>query len=368
MIAGNTETVAGLAVTLAVAGQSFGTTSYQVSISTSWVTTVDVVSKTAAGFTVNFGTPAPAGGGTLDWSVNTGNAPTSQAITGATQAVAAGATSAAFVASASLPASYQVGVSASWVTDYNVTGKTSAGFTINFAVPAPAGGGTVDITIYGPAIGTVSLADYLDELRDLLHSPTDHASFWSDTQLANYINRARRQRDEDTAIQRSTINFNLTTGTGTYTFATVGNGQIIDVIAINLIFGQTRVILDNVSLSALNMRYRPSTTFNGWTAAWSRQGPSTVIFGPTPSTAFATEWDCVVYGPPLISLTDTDQVPYPYTKPVAFYAAYLAKINERQRDEAMDFMEDYTRLVGESVNSRAPMIPNHYSGLGAYRA
>ena len=366
MIAGNTETVGGLAVSLAVAGQSFGTTSYQVSISTSWVTDYDIVSKTAAGFTVNFSVPAPAGGGTLDWTVNTSTTPTSQAITGATQAVAAGANSAAFVAGASLPASYQVGWSASWVTGGDVVSKTSAGFTINFAVPAPAGGGTVDITIFGPAIGTVTLADYLDELRDLLHDPNDQ--FWSAVQKGNYINRARRQRDEDTAIQRSTINFALTVGTDTYTFATVGNGQIIDVIAITLIFGQTRVILDNVSLSTLNIRYRPSTQFQGWTAGWARQGPSTVIFGPNPSTAFATEWDCVVYGAPLISTTDADQVPYPYTKPVAFYAAYLAKMNERQRDEAMDFMEDYTRLVGESVNSRAPMIPSHYSGMGGYRA
>lgn len=365
-IYGASPTVSAGAVSLAVTGQSFATTTYQVTISTSWVTSVDIVTKTAAGFTVNFGTPAPAAGGTVDWTVATSSAPaTSQAITGSTQTVAAGAVTAAFVSGASLPASYQVGISTSWVTDYDVTAKAAGGFTINFGVPAPAGGGTVDITIFGPAAGTVSLLDYIDELRDLLHDRDDR--FWSATQKGNYINRARRQRDEDTAIQRSTISFTLTAGTGTYTFAQVGNGQIIDVISIALQFGQTRIVLDNPSLTELNQRYRTSVNFQGWTSGWARQGASTVIFGPTPSSAFVTEWDSVVYGAPLVSLTDTDQVPYPYTKPVAFYAAYLAKMNERKRDEAMDFFDDYTRLVGESGNSRGPRVPNSYAGMGMWR-
>ncbi len=364
-LASNTETVGAGAVTLAVIGQAFGVATYQVSISTSWVTTIDVVTKTAAGFTVNFGTPAPAGGGTLDWVATTAGTSTPQPISSGTVTVAAGAGSDVFVAAGSLPATYQVTIAPAWVTAYDVAGKTSGGFTVNFAVPAPPGGSTYDYIVYGGTIGTVTLADYLDELRDLLHDPDDR--FWSATQKGKYINRARRQRDEDTAIQRSTITFPLVTGTGTYTFATVGNGSIIDVLTITLIFGQTRVVLDNPSLTELNQRYRTSTTFNGWTAGWARQGPQTVIFGPTPSTAFVTEWDCVVFGAPLVSVTDLDQVPYPYTKPVAFYAAYLAKMNERQRDEAMDFMEDYTRLANESTGSRAPRVPNSYSGMGNWR-
>lgn len=365
-IQGATQTVSAGAVTMAVTGQSFASTTYQVAISTSWVTSIDVVTKTAAGFTVNFGTQAPPGGGTVDWVISNTATPTSQALTSATVTVAAGAASSAVVATASLPASYQVSIVPAWVTAYDVAAKAAAGFTVNFASPAPPGGSTFDYIIYGPALGTVSLSDYLDELRDLLHDRDDR--FWTATQKANYINRARRQRDEDTAIQRSTISFTLTAGTGTYTFAQVGNGSIIDVISINLIFGQTRIVLDNVSLTELNQRYRQSTTFNGWTSGWARQGASTVIFGPTPSTGFVTEWDCVVFGASLVNLTDTDQVPYPYTKPVAFYAAYLAKINERQHaDEAQDFLADYNRLVGESTNSRAPMIPNSYSGLGSWR-
>lgn len=358
---GATATIAAGAVTASVVGVFAAT--YQVTITAGWVTDADVVAKTAAGFTVNFAVPAPPGGSTFDWTVSIPAVSTAQAITGVTQAVAAGAVQAVFAATASLPASYQVGLSTSWVTGFDVVGKTAAGFTINFAVPAPAGGGTVDITVFGPSAGTVSLADYLDELRDLLHDPNDRV--WTVVQKANYINHAMRQRDLDTGTQRSTLSFTLTSGVGTYTFAQVGSGLIYDVFSITLIFGSLRCVLDNPSLTDLNIYYRPFTTQLGWTAGWAKQGPSTVIFGPTPSTAFVTEWDVAVYSTPLILLTDTDPLPYPYTKPVPFYAAHLAKINERQHaDEAMEFLADYERELGVSTSARSPRIPNAYSGIG----
>lgn len=360
-ILGATATIAAGAVTATVTG-AFAST-YQVSIAPGWVTDYDVVSKTATQFVVNFAVPAPAGGSTFDWVVSITAVATAQAITGATQTVAAGAVSAAFTAAASLPAAYQVMVSTSWVSGFDVVSKLSTGFTVNFAVPAPPGGGTVDITVFGPAAGTVSLADYLDELRDLLHDPSDR--IWSALQKANYINRAMRQRDLDTGVNRQTFTFTLTAGTGTYTFSQVGSGSIFDVFSIVLIFGQTRAVLDNPSLTDLNIYYRPSRTQNGWTAGWAKQGPSTVIFGPTPSTAFVTEWDCAVYASPLILTADTDPLPYPYTKPVPFYAAHLAKINERNHaDEAMEFLADYDRELGVATSARVGRIPNAYTGLG----
>src|SRR5712692_6487695 len=44
---------------------------------------------------------------------------------------------------------YQVGVSATWVTDFAVTTKSAAGFTVVFSTPAPAGGGTLDWFVSG---------------------------------------------------------------------------------------------------------------------------------------------------------------------------------------------------------------------------
>lgn len=42
---------------------------YQVAVSVDWGTTTWITLKTVTGFTVNFGTAAPGGGGNLDWSL-----------------------------------------------------------------------------------------------------------------------------------------------------------------------------------------------------------------------------------------------------------------------------------------------------------
>ena len=44
-------------------------TSYGVVANPNWNTSVYVTSKTVTGFTLNFGTVAPGGGGTVDWIV-----------------------------------------------------------------------------------------------------------------------------------------------------------------------------------------------------------------------------------------------------------------------------------------------------------
>src|SRR6266850_746016 len=89
---GSSQAVAAGIATAAVAATL--PTSYQISLSPSWVTAWDVVAKTAAGFTVNFATPAPVGGGSIDWVALSMAGGQSGLVTvpavGATQAVAAG--------------------------------------------------------------------------------------------------------------------------------------------------------------------------------------------------------------------------------------------------------------------------------------
>ena len=362
-IQGATVTVAAGATSATVAG-AFAA-AYQVGLSASWATDFQVSAKTAAGFTITFSVPAPPSGGTFDWVVNSSTVPTSSAISGASAAVSAGATSLAVVTAAALPSAYQVTVEASWLTGFSVTGKTALGFTITFTVPAPPGGGTVDWIAFGPAIGTVTLADELDELRRLLHDPNDR--YWSAVDKAFYLNRARQRRDLDTAANRQVLSFTLTAGTGTYTVTQIGNAQIFDIINLIVIVGNTRVILQQLSLTELNIKFRPWTTLQSQPWGFAKVGPSQVILGPTPGIAYATEVDCCVYSAPLVLSTDTDPLPYPYTQPVPFYAAYLAKINERQDDEASEFLDRYQMLVSVATNSRMGRVPNAYTGVGIGR-
>src|SRR5437879_1524504 len=245
---GATQAVgAGLATANVVAALA---SSYQVSLSTSWVTDYDITAKTAAGFTVNFAVPAPAGGGTFDWiafGVGAGVGSVDP-LQGATQALAVGLATAAVVGSFGA-SSYMVTVTTSWVTGYDVVAKTAAGFTVNFAVPAPAGGGTFDWIVWSPGSGTVALSDYLSDLRDLLRDPND--DIWTQAMKTRFLNKALQRRDEDTEGNRTLITKTLTAGTGTYSFTTLGNPRVFDVIGINLIFVAQRIVWEHVSFTAL---------------------------------------------------------------------------------------------------------------------
>jgi hypothetical protein len=283
-------------------------------------------------------------------------------LTGNSVTIAAGAVSTTITGT--FPATYFVSQpGASWATDCIVTGKSATGFTITFTIPAPAGGGTVDWVAYSTAGvsgagGTTQLADYRTDLRYLLHDLSD--SIWSLAIKDSFLNKALQRRDLDTGANRTLITFVLTAGTDTYSFATLGNQSVFDVVGIALIFTGTRVVLDQRSYTELTAQKRPWTTYRGLPEAWCRYGPSSVIFGPTPSTTYTTEWDCCVFSPPMIAASDTDPLPYPWTQPVPYYAAYLAKLNEGQGDEAADFFRQYREQVDTAMNARVGMLPTSY--------
>src|SRR3972149_5079502 len=94
---------------------------------------------------------------------------------GAGATIAAAATSHA-VASLTLSTPYAISGAPSWVTAWSVGAKTASGVTLTFAAPCPAGGGPFDWLARYPSVsggGTATLADYLAELRRLLHDEND---------------------------------------------------------------------------------------------------------------------------------------------------------------------------------------------------
>ncbi|TMD08299.1 MAG: hypothetical protein E6J01_03950 [Chloroflexi bacterium] len=213
-----------------------------------------------------------------------------------------------------------------------------------------------------PTTPTVSLSTYLTDLRTLLHDPSD--VFWSQATKTRAINLGIQRRDLDTGANRQLVTFNLTVGVDTYTFPQIGVANVFDVVGINLIFVSNRAILANTSFRRLNKLYRPWTPYQGVCEGWARYGPNQIVFGPTPSVAYQTEWDVCVYSAPdlLVNLADTDPMPYTYTEPVPLYAAHWLKLNERMYDESDDFFRMYQERVGTGLNSRTGMVPSFYSG------
>ncbi len=265
-------------------------------------------------------------------------------------------------------AAYTPLVTPSWATATGIPSgtQTSTQFVVIFSVPAPANAVLNSEIFPGPAAPILggqldSLQTYLDDLRRLLHDPNDR--YWSQADKVVYINKGMQRRDLDTGANRQLLPVTLTAGTDLYSFSSTGQAQVLDVIGITLIFGNLRVVMDQFSFTAMNVRVRQySPGLQYAPLAWCRYGPNQVLFGPIPSLAYVTEWDCSVYASPLVNLTDVDPLPYPYTVPVPFYAAYWAKKNERQDDEADAFHTDYMQKVQAAVNSRVGMLPSAYGG------
>lgn len=211
---------------------------------------------------------------------------------------------------------------------------------------------------------TTSLSTYLGTLRRYLHDPNDQ--YFSQADKTAYLNQGIQQRDLDTGGNRSLFTFVTTAGVDNYTFDQLSGSSsntIVDVVAINLLYNSLRVVLDQLSFTMLNARVRTySPPFQFAPCGWSRYGSNTVYLAPAPSLAYSIEVDAVIVAPPttLTALTDTDPLLYPYTDPVPYYAAYLAKLNERQYDEADDFKNKYDMACLKAAAGRVGLLPTAY--------
>ena len=81
----------------------------------------------------------------------------------------------------------------------------------------------------GQWIGRVGL----DELDD-----------WPEADKIVYINKGLQRRDVDTGANRQLLTVALTANVDTYSFGDTGQAQVYDVVAINLIYGNLRLVLD----------------------------------------------------------------------------------------------------------------------------
>ena len=267
-------------------------------------------------------------------------------------------------------AAYTPLVTPSWATATGIPSgtQTSTQFVVIFSVPAPADAVLNSEIFPGPAAPILggqleTLQTYLDDLRRLLHDPNDR--YWSQADKTVYINKGMQRRDLDTGANRQLLPVTLTAGTDLYAFSATGQAQVFDVVGINVIYGNQRIVLNQFSYTSINVwarQYLPG--LQDVPIGFCRYGPNQILFGPVPSLAYDTEWDCSVYASPLVNLTDVDPLPYPYTVAVPFYAAYWAKKNERQNDEAEEFHAEYQQKIQAAVNSRVGLLPSAYPGGG----
>ena len=146
-------------------------------------------------------------------------------------------------------------------------------------------------------------------------------------------------------------------------FAALPSGlQTLDIININLYWGNSRIPL----------RYLPWSDFNAQLRYWQNNvqrpicfsiyGQSQIYVGPVPDQAYVIDLDTVILPTAMVNLTDTDTINDPYDTVVQFYAAHLAKYYEQSFGEAEIYLQQYkqkTQSVLASVFTRR--IPTPYS-------
>lgn len=257
-------------------------------------------------------------------------------------------------------------VGLSWNSAWWIQSQDSTQVTLQFAVPAPAAGGTAYYTVVpGPALpptGSNQLADYLIDTRRLLHDAQKF--YFSDADLTADINYGIHQRDLWSGGSRSyQPNILLTQGLDKYSLSTLfPTLRVLDVVTIWLIYGATRVQLDNRPFSDVTNMFRPWTTYQGIPGAWTRYGADQVFIATAGATGYLTDWDLVTLSTTLVNPSDLDPLSFPYTEPVPYFAAYKAKINQRRFDEAEVFKGYAITALRDIEGARVGDLISAYTG------
>lgn len=147
-------------------------------------------------------------------------------------------------------------------------------------------------------------------------------------------------------------------------YATIATGTTLDILNVNVYWGNSRIPLRYLPWSNFNAQLRYWQNYVGRPVCFSVYGQNTIYVGPVPDQAYVVEIDSTIL-PTALSLNTpnvNDQIQDPYTTPVAFYAAYKAKYKEQSYGEAEIYKQEYAKQVQAVLNSvYTRRIPDPYS-------
>lgn len=206
-----------------------------------------------------------------------------------------------------------------------------------------------------------ALSDYITECRRLLHDAT--GAFYTDQELTDYINGGRSRLARDTGVLRQLQADMALTNQEVYTFATLPNGSnTIDVLNINLYWGNTRVPMRYLPWTQFNAELRFWQNYVGRPIAFSMYGMNTYYISPVPDQDYKIELDTVTLPSALVDNNSVETIPVPFTSPVAFWACHQAKYKEQAYGESEIFRQEYLqRMQNVLATTYTRRIPNPYS-------
>jgi len=207
----------------------------------------------------------------------------------------------------------------------------------------------------------VTLSQYITQCRRLLHDA--NGNFYTDAELTDYINDARNRLVRDTGCLRTIQSSATVTNQETYAFSSLPQGlQTMDIININLYWGNSRIPLRYLAWTDFNAQLRYWQNYTGRPIAFSMYGPQTFYLGPTPDQVYTMELDTVIEPTALVQAQDTDTIPDIWTQPVAYYASHTAKFKEQSYGESEIFKQQYIKNVQSLlVGTYTRRLPTAYS-------
>jgi hypothetical protein len=218
----------------------------------------------------------------------------------------------------------------------------------------------------------VVLSTYILQVRRLLHDL--NVQYWTDSELTDYINEGRNRVCKDTRCLRVQIPslVTLTQGTEQYSLSTIQassafttnwNGySIIDVMGINILWGTTRIKLAQLGWDRFDAQFRYWSSMQSRPVCYTRMGSLNIYIGPQPDQSYVSDWDVALQPPVLSSDTTPEPIPDPFTTPVKYYAAKLAKFRAQAIGESDMFSKMYVAQVKtEAVAFMGRYIPNFYA-------
>ena len=194
-----------------------------------------------------------------------------------------------------------------------------------------------------------TLSGYITQTRRLLHDV--NGNFWTDAELTDYINDGRNTLVRDCGCNRVLQTYTAPSGVETISFSVLPEGtKTIDVINVNLYWGNSRVPLYYLAWTDFNAQLRYWQNYTGRPIAYSMYGPKQLYIGPVPDQNYVMEFDTVVEVDPMASGSDVETLPAPFTEAVPYFAANIAKYQEQSYGEAEIFKQEYTKHVLEILN------------------
>lgn len=220
---------------------------------------------------------------------------------------------------------------------------------------------------------------YLADVKHLLQNPLSAtAQIYSDPDLTLYINRAREQVALQTKAIRVFGTIATIIGQRPYAFSAIGIGTpavtgvqgVLDIRTINVSIGTTgqqRVSprpWEWFDLYAMNNPVPDS----GMPAMWSQyaQGSSGQSTGssasgsfyvdPLPDAAYTLNCDCECYPINLVDDTTVEAIPFGWTSPVKYYAAYLALLSsqtgarEAEAERMRERFAEHLKIARDGAN------------------